>query len=131
MSRGLIKDKECSAAWMSLFKNCNCIIHLFEQLCVIPPWITTRPWIDNAAGIFGNFPILITDDQSPILFFNKVRDMDDPSSPLLYEFLFTLASPLCTCEKSLECHLPFLAQSLPHRGNHPYRLPQPRNPPRS
>lgn len=91
---------------MRLLENIKCLVDLSKQLDVIPPWITTCTRIDDGACIPYNIPLLIADNKPPILFLDKVRDMDDAATPLLLEDLFICLAPFNRCQNSVS------------RGNH-------------
>jgi len=72
---------------MCLFEDLNHLINLHEELFMVPPWVTTHTGINDAVRILHHDPLFIADNESSILFLNKIQDMDKLAMPLLYEFL--------------------------------------------
>jgi len=93
MCQGLVENEDPFTPQMHLVKNCDHLVNLDKQLCVIPPWITTCPWIYDRSCILDNNPLLIVDDKSPIFFLNKIGDMDNAAMSLLLEDLFIWPGP--------------------------------------
>ena len=60
---------------------------------MIPPWIAARPWISDASRILDDRPVLIADDQSSVVFFNEIGNVDDAPTPLLHEFHLARLEP--------------------------------------
>jgi hypothetical protein len=70
--RQMVKQEKRNTLGVCLLKDCDCPVHLCEELCMILPWVTTCPWICNALGVFHHNTLLIVDDEMSILFLNKI-----------------------------------------------------------
>ena len=87
MCQGLVKEKEHFTLQVCLLENSDHLINLSKQLGVLPPWITACPRIYNCLCILDDVPLPIMDDKMPILFLNKIRDMENAAMLLLLEDL--------------------------------------------
>jgi hypothetical protein len=90
----LIKHKECDAIGMCLLENRDHFVNLREELHMVPPWVATNSWINDAACILHHIPFFIADNEMSILFLNEIQYMDKLPVPLLLELLLTLLNPL-------------------------------------
>ena len=105
MCRGLVKEEECLTLRVCLLKNSDRLINLSKQLGVLSPRIPACPRIYDLSCVLDDVLLPITDDEMPVLFLNKIGDVDDAATPLLLENLLIWLMPFQTCQNSVpECN---------------------------
>ncbi len=80
MCRGIVREEEVLTVQMSIIKNFDGILHLFEKLLSILPWISIRTRINYFPSILQNFTIMASNDKMFIFFIDEVRDMNELST---------------------------------------------------
>ena len=79
---------------MCLLEDRDHFVNLHEELHVVPPWVTTDTWINDAACILHHITLLIVDTEVSIFFLNEVQYMDEPPAPLPLKLLLTILNPI-------------------------------------
>jgi hypothetical protein len=68
----MVEQEKRDALGVRLLEDCDHVVHLHEELRMIPPRVTTCSRIRNAPGVFHHDTLLIADDKTSILFLDEI-----------------------------------------------------------